>query len=135
MIEKQIARQKVILSRFKGKLGKMIKDVDGRFNDSSNSPLTRQVLLYWNYELVENVFFLIYKNELLSVTQRFTQINSQKKQTKQNNNNNNNNNNKNQTGVKEKAAEYYEDNQEKSIERKFTKSVQKLIRRKKKKVK
>ena len=132
MIEKQIARQKVILSRFKGKLGKMIKDVDGRFNDSSNSPLTRQVLLYWNYELVENVFFL-YKNELLSVTQRFTQINSQKKQTKQNNNNNNNN--KNQTGVKEKAAEYYEDNQEKSIERKFTKSVQKLIRRKKKKVK
>ena len=134
MIEKQIARQKVILSRFKGKLGKMIKDVDGRFNDSSNSPLTRQVLLYWNYELVENVFFFLYKNELLSVTQRFTQINSQKKQTKQNNNNNNNNN-KNQTGVKEKAAEYYEDNQEKSIERKFTKSVQKLIRRKKKKVK
>ena len=46
----------------------MIKDVDGRFNDSSNSPLTRQVLLYWNYELVENVFFFLYKNELLSVT-------------------------------------------------------------------
>ena len=58
MIEKQIARHKVILSRFKGKFGKMIKDVDGRFNDYSNSPLTRQVLLYWNYELVENVFFI-----------------------------------------------------------------------------
>ena len=33
----------------------MIKDVNGRFDDYSTSAKTRQILLYWGYELVENV--------------------------------------------------------------------------------
>ena len=32
----------------------MIKEVNGRFNDCSISPIIRQVLLYEDYELVEN---------------------------------------------------------------------------------
>ena len=53
--ERQISRWKGIVSRFEGKLIKMIKDVNGRFDDYSTSPKTRQILLYWGYELVENV--------------------------------------------------------------------------------
>ena len=53
--ERQINRWKGIVSRFEGKLIKMIKDVNGRFDDYSTSPKTRQILLYWGYELVENV--------------------------------------------------------------------------------
>ena len=40
--EKQINRWKRIVSRFKGKLVKMIKDVIGRFNAYSISPKVRQ---------------------------------------------------------------------------------------------
>ena len=43
----QIARWKRIVSRFKGKLVKMIRDINGRFDDCSISPKIR-------YELVEN---------------------------------------------------------------------------------
>ena len=32
----------------------MIKDVNGRFDDYSNSPKIRQILLHWGYELVES---------------------------------------------------------------------------------
>ena len=55
--ERQIARRKRIVSRFKGKLVKMMKDVNGRFDDYSLSPKTRQILLHWGYELVENNLF------------------------------------------------------------------------------
>ena len=41
------------------KLVKTIKDADVRFDDSSISPMVRQVLLHWGYELVENVVFHI----------------------------------------------------------------------------
>ena len=34
----------------------MIKNVNGRFDDSSVSPKIRQTLLHWDYELVENYF-------------------------------------------------------------------------------
>ena len=44
---------KGIVSRFKGKLIKMIKDINGRFDDYSVSPKIRQILLRWGYELVE----------------------------------------------------------------------------------
>ena len=47
------ARWKEIVSRFKGKLVKMIKNVNGRFDDYSISPKIRQTLLHWGYELVE----------------------------------------------------------------------------------
>ena len=40
--------------RFKDKLVKMIRDVNGRFDDYSISPKIRQILLHWGYELVES---------------------------------------------------------------------------------
>ena len=45
---------KKIVTCFKGKLVKMIKDVNSRFNDYSISPKIRQILLHWGYELVES---------------------------------------------------------------------------------
>ena len=69
--ERQNARWKGIVSRFKDKLVKMIKDVNGRFDDLAFSPIIRQVLLHWGCELVEKdllwVIFCSYKNELLSI--------------------------------------------------------------------
>ena len=52
--ERQVARRKIIARRFKGKLVKMIKDVNGRFDYYSISPKIRQILLHWGYELVQN---------------------------------------------------------------------------------
>ena len=49
----QIARWKGIVSRFKDKSIKMIKDINGRFDYYSISPKIRQTLLHWGYELVE----------------------------------------------------------------------------------
>ena len=45
------------LSRFWGKLVKMIKDAGSRFDDYSIAPKIRQILLYWVYELPEKDFF------------------------------------------------------------------------------
>ena len=42
------------MSRFKGKLVKTTKDVNGKFDDYSISPKIRQILLHWGYELVES---------------------------------------------------------------------------------
>ena len=50
--KRQIARWKEIVSRFKGKLVKIIKDANGRFDDYSISPEIRQILLHWGYEFV-----------------------------------------------------------------------------------
>ena len=56
--ERQIKRWKGIVSRFKGKLIKMIKDVGGKFDDYSISPKIRQILLHWSYEsIVAQSFF------------------------------------------------------------------------------
>ena len=52
--ERQIKKWKRIVSRFKGKLVKMIKNANGRFDDYSISPKIRQILLHWGYELVES---------------------------------------------------------------------------------
>ena len=52
--ERQINRWKGIVSRIKGKLVKMIKDVNSRFDDYSILPTTRQILLHWGYELTES---------------------------------------------------------------------------------
>ena len=46
------------MSIFKGKLVKMIKDVNGRFNDYSILPKIRQILFHWGYELTEKYFLL-----------------------------------------------------------------------------
>ena len=52
----QINRRKKIVTRFKGKLVKMIKDSGGKFNCYSTSPKIRQILLHWGYELKEKEF-------------------------------------------------------------------------------
>ena len=49
--KRQIKRWKQIVSKFKGFLIKMIKKVNGRFDDYSISPKIRQILLHWGYEL------------------------------------------------------------------------------------
>ena len=54
--ERKINRWKKIGSRYRGKLVKMIKDADGKF-DYSISPKIRQILLYWGYELTGKDFF------------------------------------------------------------------------------
>ena len=46
------------MSRFRGKLVKMIRDADGKFAEYFVSPKTRQVLLHWSYELTEKKFFI-----------------------------------------------------------------------------
>ena len=64
--------EKKIVSRFRGKLVKMIRDAGSKFDDYSISPKIRQILLHWGYELTEKDFFywldkLMHKNELLLV--------------------------------------------------------------------
>ena len=53
--KKQINRWKKIVSRFRGKLVKMIRSTGSRFDDSSVSSKIRQILLHWDYE--EKYFF------------------------------------------------------------------------------
>ena len=55
--KRQINRWKKIVSRFRGKLVKMIKDAGSKFDDYSISPKIRQILLHWGYELTEKDFF------------------------------------------------------------------------------
>ena len=52
--EGQIKKWKGIVNRFKGKLIKIIKDVNGKFDDYSISPKIRQISLHWGYELTED---------------------------------------------------------------------------------
>ena len=47
-----------IVSRFRGKLVKMIRDAGSKFNDYSISTKIRQILLHWGYELTEKVFLM-----------------------------------------------------------------------------
>ena len=46
------------VSKFKGKLVKMIKKSGGKYDDYSISPKIRQVLLHWGYELKEDDFVM-----------------------------------------------------------------------------
>ena len=46
------------MSRSRGKLVKMIKDADRKFDDYSISPKIRQMLLHWGYELTEKIFLM-----------------------------------------------------------------------------
>ena len=55
--KRQINRWKKIVSRFRGKLVKMIRDAGSKFDDYSISPKIRQILLQWGYELTEKDFF------------------------------------------------------------------------------
>ena len=58
----QFNRWKGIVSRFKCKLVKMIKDAGSKFDDYSISPKIRQILLHWGYELTEKDFFVSLTN-------------------------------------------------------------------------
>ena len=67
--KRQINRWKRIVTRFKGKLVKMIKDTNNRFDDYSISSKIRQILLYWGYKLTESDllrFFYFFVNIKLS---------------------------------------------------------------------
>ena len=50
------------MTRFRGKLGKMIKDPASKFDDYSNSSKIRQIVLHWGYELTEKDFFNVLAN-------------------------------------------------------------------------
>ena len=56
--ERKINRWKGFVSRFKGKLVKMIKYACSKFDDYSISPKIRQILLHWGYELTEKDFYI-----------------------------------------------------------------------------
>ena len=53
--KRQINRWKKIVSRFRGKLVKMIRDVGSKYDDYSRK--ITQILLHWGYELIEKDFF------------------------------------------------------------------------------
>ena len=46
------------LSKFRGKLVKMIKDASSKFDDYSILPKIRQILLLWGCELTEKDFLM-----------------------------------------------------------------------------
>ena len=46
-----------IVSGFRGKSVKMIREAGIKFDDYSISPKIRQILLHWGYELTEKEFF------------------------------------------------------------------------------
>ena len=55
--KRQINRWKKIVSRFRGKLVKMIKNSGSKY-DYSISPKIRKILLHWAYELTEKYFLM-----------------------------------------------------------------------------
>ena len=46
------------MSRFRGKLVKMIRVAGSKFDDYSISPKIRIILLHWGYELTERDFLM-----------------------------------------------------------------------------
>ena len=55
--KRQINRCKKIVSRFRHKLLKMIRNAGSKYDDYSISPKIRQILLHWGYELTAKDFF------------------------------------------------------------------------------
>ena len=49
--QRQINRLKKIVSRFRGKLVKIIRNAGSKYDDFSIFPKMRQILLHWGYEL------------------------------------------------------------------------------------
>ena len=49
---------KKIVSRFRGKLVKTIKNSGSKYDGYSISPKIRQILLHWGYELIKKDFEL-----------------------------------------------------------------------------
>ena len=57
MIKDKLTDGKKIVSRFRGKLVKMIRNAGTKYDDYSISPKIRPILLHWGYELAEKDFF------------------------------------------------------------------------------
>ena len=57
MIKGKLIDGKKIVSRFRGKLVKMIENAGRKYDDYSISPKIRHILLHWCYELTEKDFF------------------------------------------------------------------------------
>ena len=55
---------KKVVSRFRGKLVKIIEDVVSKFYYDSISPKVRQILLHWGYELTEKFFLMSWQINL-----------------------------------------------------------------------
>ena len=55
--KRETSRWKKILSRFRGKLVKMIRGAGSIFDDYSISPKIKQILLHWGYDLAKKDFF------------------------------------------------------------------------------
>ena len=72
---RQTKRWKNIVSRFKGKLVKMIKDSGGEFDDYLISPKIRQILLHLGYELTGKWFFNNPTNQLKNIFFVYYQFN------------------------------------------------------------
>ena len=47
-----------IVSRFRGKLVKMIRNAGSKYDDFSILPKIKQILLHWGYELTEKDFLM-----------------------------------------------------------------------------
>ena len=56
MIKDKLIDGKKIVSRFRGKLVKMIRNAGSKYDDYSISPKIRQILLHWGYELTKKRF-------------------------------------------------------------------------------
>ena len=63
MKDKLIDGEKIV-SRFRSKLVKMIKNAESKFDDYSISPKIRQILLHQGYELTEKDFLLICQSNM-----------------------------------------------------------------------
>ena len=57
MIKGKLIDGKKIVSRFRGKLVKMIRNAGSKFDGYLISSKIRQILLHWGYELTEKHFF------------------------------------------------------------------------------
>ena len=65
--EWQINRWIKIVFRFRVKLVKMIRDAGSKFDNYSVSPKIRQILLHWDHELTEKIFFNELSNQFIKM--------------------------------------------------------------------
>ena len=105
-----------IVSRLRGKLVKVIRDVGSKSDDYSISPKIRQILLHWGYELIED-FFNDLTNERIKMSYYWFNRQEILQKAKE-------------RYSKEKAAEYYAQNKE--AIKKSQESVIKTCHKKKK---
>ena len=119
--ERQINRLIKNVSRFKGKLEKMIEDAGSKYDGYSISPKIRQILLHWCYELTGKDFFNDFANQGIKMS--YYQFNRQEILQKAK-----------ERYSKEKAAEYYLQNKE-AIKEKSKNRYKNLSKEEKDKIK